>query len=213
MPTQYGLYAAGALACVASASALAAAAAAENVYGNIILKRQIQEQVSANACNIVLINERIRNERNAMAEKLAENTIALARAEARLRCAEVRSVQDVRQLQESLDASVSALEAHCSENHRAAGAALRAENREILSDAEESLNAHVTAAVTSSGGAVQARVTELRNEMLQRAVASHDEATRVGDLTMRYVKLLEQRLDAMQHAADDDAGSPTSGSI
>ena len=114
-------------------------------------------------------------------------------------------------IQKSLDASVSALDKHCSDNHRAAAAALRAEYHEALGELQEMLINHLNAP--------DQRATILgkfHDEMRRQAAESRHEASHVSDIALRRVKLLEERLDSMQRdleafkgqapspAADDD---------
>ena len=98
-------------------------------------------------------------------------------------------------IQHSLDNSVSELTEHCSKNHIAAVAALRGDNKEVLSDLQDFLIHHLTAP--------DQRVVQLRDEIRRQAAQSHDEASHACDLAMQRVTLLEERLVSMQHELDD----------
>ena len=99
-------------------------------------------------------------------------------------------------IQKSLDASVSALNKHCSDNHRAAAAALRAENNEVLRELQELLINLLN--VPDQRAAITAILGKFHDEMRRQAAQSRDEASHVSDLAMQRVKLLEERLDSMQ---------------
>ena len=112
-------------------------------------------------------------------------------------------------IQKSLDASVSALDKHCSDNHRAAAAALRAEYHETLGELQEMLINHLNAPDQRA-----AILGKFHDEMRRQAAESRNEASHVSDIALRRVNLLEERLDSMQRdleafkgpspAADDD---------
>jgi hypothetical protein len=99
-------------------------------------------------------------------------------------------------IQKSLDASVSALNKHCSDNHRTVAAALRAENNEVLRELQELLINLLNA--PDQRAAITAILGKFHDEMRRQAAQSRDEASHVSDLAMQRVKLLEERLDSMQ---------------
>jgi hypothetical protein len=180
MPTQYGLYA-----------AIAAASVGAIAVARVESKLNLDRRLGAMKDEFnVLLKTKPRKE---------SGDGELIRTKDALR-AEIET--GVRKIQTSLDASVSALDLHCADNHAAAEAALRAEYRETFSELEDIL--------TNELGEIESRaVTEsvktVRGYMLQQAAASRDEASCAGDDAMQRVKLLEARLDAMQkenHAAN-----------
>ena len=103
-------------------------------------------------------------------------------------------------IQTSLDASVSALDRHCRDNHSAAGAALRGENNEMLSELQDLLIGHLND--SDQRGAIAALLRQFSDDMQRQAAESRNEASHVSDLALQRVKVLEERLASMQQAQE-----------